>query len=216
MRLPRIPGTVRKALWKLLPYRPDLVSQEQFERLYASGRLDWYGDISELARYSVVIGYCCYFKPSGAILDVGCGEGILQERLSPNTYSRYVGVDFSKTAINRAACRQDEKTCFVMADFHTYVPDEQFDVIIFNECLFHTNDPLSFVKRYENFLRGDGLFIVSICDHERVKKVWKILEVAYSVGDEVHISHKSKSSWTVKILIPSKGLTYCAVHETVS
>jgi len=205
MKLPRIPGTVRKALWKLLPYSPDLVPQEQFERLYASGSLDWYGDITELARYSAVSGYCRYFKPSGAILDVGCGEGILQARLDPNAYSRYVGVDFSKTAISRAACRQDEKTGFVMADFNTYIPDEQFDVIVFNECLFHTNDPLGFVKRYEGFLKRDGLFIVSICDHERVKKVWKILEAVYAVKDEVHISHRSKASWTVKILIPSNG-----------
>jgi 2-polyprenyl-3-methyl-5-hydroxy-6-metoxy-1,4-benzoquinol methylase len=213
MKLPKIPGTVRKALWKLLPYRPDRVSHGHYERLYASGSLDWYKDLSELARYSVVIGYCHYFKPSGAILDVGCGEGILQERLEPNTYTQYVGVDSSNTAIRRAAERQDEKTSFVMADFNTYVPSEQFDIIIFNECLYHADDPLGLVKRYESFLKDDGLFIVSICDHERVKKVWKILEAAYPVGDEVRISHLSTFSWTIKTLIPSRNLTHPCLRD---
>jgi 2-polyprenyl-3-methyl-5-hydroxy-6-metoxy-1,4-benzoquinol methylase len=208
---------MRKILWKLLPYRHDQVSQEQFELLYASGRLDWYRDISELARYSVVIGYCHYFKPAGAILDIGCGEGILQERLAPYSYSRYVGVDFSKTAISRAADKQDEKTCFVMADINTYVTDEQFNIIIFNECLFYINDHLSLMKRYEDYLKDDGLFIVSACDHERVKKVWKIIEAVYPVGDEVHISHKPNLSWTVKVLMPSKSSqTFCAANEPIS
>jgi SAM-dependent methyltransferase len=213
MKLPKIPGTVRKALWKLLPYRPDRVPQGHYERLYASGSLDWYKDLSELARYSVVIGYCHYFKPSGAILDVGCGEGILQERLEPNTYTQYVGIDLSNTAISRATERQDDKTSFVVADFNTYVPNAQFDIIIFNECLYHADDPLSVVKRYERFLKDDGLFIVSICDHERVKKVWKLLEVAYPVRDAVHISHPSTFSWTIKTLIPSRHLTHSCITD---
>src|SRR6266566_1558759 len=44
---------------------------------YESGRWTYLGRLSELSRYSVLVGYMVHFKPGGAVLDVGCGEGIL-------------------------------------------------------------------------------------------------------------------------------------------
>src|SRR5919109_102772 len=117
--------TLKRWGWKLLPYRPLCMTQADWEVQYSSGRCDYYRHLSELARYSVVVGYCHYLKPSGTILDLGCGEGILQERLDPKKYSRYVGVDFSSEAISRASQRQDKKNLFVTADISTYVPEEQ-------------------------------------------------------------------------------------------
>ena len=60
-------------------------------------------EIGELAHYSAIVGYCYYLNKSGTILDIGCGEGILQERLRSLNYSRYVGVDISAKAIRRAS-----------------------------------------------------------------------------------------------------------------
>jgi len=173
--------------------------------LYSSGRLDYYKGVSELGRYSVIVGYCHDLKPAGALLDVGCGVGILQERLNSSNYSCYVGIDRSKEAIGRAASRQDEKTFFVLADVNVYLPTRKFDVIIFNESLYHIEDPISLVKRYENYLNDNGHFVISICDSEKTKALWKMLDAVYPIQDEVQIRHKSLLSWTVKVITPLKA-----------
>jgi 2-polyprenyl-3-methyl-5-hydroxy-6-metoxy-1,4-benzoquinol methylase len=128
---------LKRWMFKLLPYRPDSFSREDFELQYSSGRYDYLRGLSELVHYSVLIGYCHYLKPAGSILDVGCGEGILQERLEPGKYSRYIGIDISHEAIRRTSHRQDARTLFITADVLTYIPSERFDIIVFNECLYH-------------------------------------------------------------------------------
>jgi 2-polyprenyl-3-methyl-5-hydroxy-6-metoxy-1,4-benzoquinol methylase len=176
------------------------MAQTDWEAQYVGGRCDYYREISELARYHIVAGYCHYLKPAGTILDLGCGEGILQERLDPSKYSRYVGVDFSSEAINRATNQQDEKTLFVTADISTYIPDGKFDVIIFSECIMCFKEPVDMVKRYDNFLKVDGFFIISLVSHESTTPVWKILEHTYSPADEVVVSHKGVNlSWIIKV-----------------
>jgi 2-polyprenyl-3-methyl-5-hydroxy-6-metoxy-1,4-benzoquinol methylase len=197
-------ATLKNWAWKLLPYTPDWVSQENYDALYSSGRLNYYKAVSELSRYSVIVGYCHYFKPAGALLDIGCGSGILQERLNANNYSLYVGVDRSKEAVGQALVRQNEKTLFMAADVSVYVPDKNFDVIIFNECLYYFDNPMRVLKRYEDYLNADGLFVISICDHEKTKPLWKMVEAVYRIEDEVRIFHKSKLSWTVKVFATSK------------
>jgi 2-polyprenyl-3-methyl-5-hydroxy-6-metoxy-1,4-benzoquinol methylase len=132
-------------------------------------------------------------------LDVGCGEGILQELLS-SQYSRYVGIDIAAEAIRRATLKQDEKTIFVTADASKYTPDEQFDIIIFNECLYYFEDPLSIMRRYERFLKEDGIFIVSMYILEKNLGIWRMLEAEYAVMDEVQVSHKSGISWIIKVI----------------
>jgi 2-polyprenyl-3-methyl-5-hydroxy-6-metoxy-1,4-benzoquinol methylase len=191
--------------WKfrLLPYRPDPSTPADFEVQYAGGQWDYLKGLSELVHYSVIIGYCQHLKPAGALLDLACGEGILQERLDATKYTRYVGVDASAGAIGRALPRQNAKTSFVTADVQTYVPDGRFDVIIFNECLYYFKDPLATVRRYEPFLTKGGLFIISICDHGSTLPIWKMLETLYFPLDAVQVCHQSHLSWTIKVLAPA-------------
>src|SRR5690348_2798439 len=51
-------------------------SQKQWEAEYQNGRWEYMKNLEELARYSIIVGYVDYLKKGGAILDVGCGEGI--------------------------------------------------------------------------------------------------------------------------------------------
>lgn len=178
------------------------------EAEYSSGAWDYLRGLDELARFSVVVGYCHHFKKIGTLLEIGCGEGILQEKLCPSKYSRYVGVDISPEAIRRASQKQDEKTFFVSEDASIYSPDERFDIIVFNECLEYFDDPLSIVRRYEPFLEKDGIYIVSMfvgIDTVRTKRIWKMLESAYTSEVETQVSNKSELSWIIKVFIPSKG-----------
>ena len=163
---------------------------------------------TEVSRFSIVMGYCHYFRPEGKILEIGCGEGILQERLCPTRYSRYIGLDISTEAIKRASRKQDEKTFFVREDAAVYVPDTRFDLIIFNECLEYFDAPLSILRRYETFLETDGLYIVSMfvgTDTVRTKRIWKNLEAIYRLEAETHVSTKKGYSWLIKVLIPTRS-----------
>ena len=193
---------VRNWLTKVLPYRPDLVTRTEWEQQYSSGRWEYLRGAGELARYSIIAGYCYHFKPSGAILDIGCGEGILKERLHPNAYSHYTGIDISAEAIKTALDRRDDKSTFVPADANTYTPQRTFDIIVFNECLFYFENPVSFMQRYESFLNGDGLYIASIVSHDKTLSIWKIVESCYLPEDTVEISHMSGLAWRIKVYRP--------------
>src|SRR5260370_3034559 len=79
-----------------------LQSAETWEAQYAAGRWDFLAQLSELARFSVLAGYICHLKPGGAVLDTGCGQGVLVRRLPSPCYFQDVGFDASRTATSRA------------------------------------------------------------------------------------------------------------------
>jgi len=118
------------------------------------------------------IGDCVYsylerHSANGSILDLGCGAGNTANELPANAYQNYVGVDVSETALHKAMKRSEnngraDKNRFEQGDFLTYIPDRQFDVILFRESMYHV--PLGRVKpmldRYSHYLRDGGVFIV--------------------------------------------------------
>jgi SAM-dependent methyltransferase len=174
-----------------------LPSADTWDAQYESGRWTYLGQLAELSRYSVLVGYMLHFKPGGAVLDVGCGEGVLLRRLEPHGYSRYVGVDLSSSAITALAERHSERLSFFAADGEHYVPTEQFDIIVFNEVLYFFHDPLGAVERYASSLRSGGILLVSICTAfkggtailDRLKRV-------YTVLDETRVTHADNPwSW---------------------
>ena len=104
---------------------------------------------------------------NGSILDLGCGTGNTATELAGNAYRTYVGVDISEVCLSKAARRTQEsgradKNHFVPADFLSYVPTQQFDVILFRESMYHV--PLGKIKstldRYSKYLRDGGVFVV--------------------------------------------------------
>ncbi len=199
-------------LWKrwlsiILPYQPMKGGRAVLDSEYSRGKWDYLRDLDELSRFSVIVGYCHHLKPAGTILEIGCGEGILQERLCPSGYARYVGVDVSEEAIRRAAHKQNEKTCFVREDASIYSSEERFDLIVFNECLEYFDDPLGAVRRYERFLEQDGFYIVSMfagIDTLRTRRIWKALESAYTPAAETRVSTKPGYSWIIKVFTPAQ------------
>ena len=210
----------RDLLFKLLPYRPIRVGRAEWEAQYAGNNWDGLKEIGELAHYSAIVGYCYYLNKSGTILDIGCGEGILQERLRSFNYSRYVGVDISAKAIRRASPGQDYRTSFVRADVIRYDPNQLFDIIIFNECLYYFENPSSVLKKYESSLEKDGLLIVSMHATERSNCIWRALEGSYVVQDETSVTNRSSISWTIKVLVPERssysGDTHLSQAESIA
>ena len=177
-------------------------SAQTWEAQYAAGRWDFLGQLSELARFSVLAGYIAHLKPGAAVLDVGCGQGVLPRRLPGAAYSRYVGIDLSGSAIAVAQQQPPLRSTFLAADCEEYACTERFDVIVFNEVLCCLRDPLSTVARYAQSLTSGGLLLVSMCTAARGSAtiLWR-LKRAYATVDEVRIVHSArKVSWVCTAL----------------
>jgi 2-polyprenyl-3-methyl-5-hydroxy-6-metoxy-1,4-benzoquinol methylase len=170
----------------------------KWEDEYRSGKWGWLRDLSELGRYGVIAAYVRRLKPGGVVLDVGCGEGVLQEHLA-GAYSAYTGIDFSADAIRRASARQDARTRFVVADATKFSARERFDVVIMNECLYLFDDPVAVARGYESMLNPGGLMIVSMYGEAKPRRIWRALAGRYLALDEQHVVHPTGKTWVVKV-----------------
>lgn len=187
-------------LFNWINWKPYKVSQQEWESQYQSGRWEYLRQLNELAHYSIIAGYFYYLKSGGSLLDIGCGEGLLQERLGSGSYSHYIGIDLSAGAIARAAHKNDTKTQFICTDVNGYIPGQCFDAIVFNEVLYYFDEPLNVLKQYESYLNKDGVFIISMFMNEKAPAIWNQLESFYQVLDGTKLTNiKSGNSWICKV-----------------
>ena len=171
--------------------------KETWELQYGSGKWTYMKNLDELSRYALIAGYFNSLKPKGSLLDVGCGEGILQELIGPFNYSRYVGIDLSEVAIRQASIKQDDKTIFIFEDASVYTPEGKFDAVVFNEILYYFNTPSEVVRRYLPCLKEGGILITSLYSNSaRATSIWRRLKSDYHSLDEVKVTNGSKS-WVV-------------------
>lgn len=184
--------------WRFQAYSP-----RRWEREYRNETWKYMGALPELARYSVVVGYVQHLAPRGELLDLGCGEGILQGRLGHAGYARYVGVDISSVAIEAASRQADERTRFVCGDVASYEPDGLFDVIVLNEVLYYLSDPLSVLRRYQRFLKPGGAFVISMFVTAETRANWRVLDEHYDFIDQTTAANgRSGFAWDCRIARP--------------
>lgn len=193
-------------LINMLKHLPGLSSvgrratKDQWDFEYRTGRWNYLHDLSELAHYSVIAGYCRHLKRGGSVLDVGCGEGILCEALDDTSCATYLGVDISTQAILSARARSTQPARgFVQADLHTFETAHRYDVIVFNESLYYSPAPAQVLKRYLAFLKPDGVFIVSMY-LPRYAGAWDAVDRLFRIIDEVQIRNRSGTTWTCRVL----------------
>ena len=185
-----------------LPYVAYSVSKESWEQEYAAGTWNYLDQVREVARYSVIIGYCAYFKPGGSLFDVGCGTGLLQRRLRVLGYSRYLGIDGSETAIAEALPERDARTEFLCADAEIYAPPESFDVIIFNEILYYLSDPAGIFRRMARALNPEGIVVVSMRQTPNSPPIWRSLDRVARTLDGVIVANQNRP-WEIKVFQPT-------------
>ena len=153
-------------------YRRLLVADS--EKRYASGRWDYQWEVAEAHRYSLIVGCADYYTPtSRRVLNVGCGDGILQRRIA---YGEYVGVDMNPEAIRRARAREDARTRFHCAPAGDFTPEGRFDVVVFNESLYYIPDPLNVLAHYRRFLAEDGILVLCMFQTNLARRIWRRIE----------------------------------------
>ncbi len=195
--------TLKKRIKSALGIRNFEVRQESPEywnQLYKNGRWDYLQELNELAHYSVLVGYCQFYHAHGKILDVGCGTGLLQQRLSYLPYSKYTGIDLSDHAIEKAKCYADDRTEFFAADALTFNNNNKYDAIFFNESLYCFNECLPVLSHYQNLINDNGIFVISMHDTGISSFHWSEIERHYAILDSVNISNKKNVCWTIKAI----------------
>lgn len=173
---------------------------------YSKGLWDGLEYMNELARFSVLAGYVQFLKPNKpSVLEVGCGEGVLAQRIGLDHYQTYLGTDVADAAIERAQARfGNEKTRFQSVDMNEFQTAEQFDVIIFNEAIYYLRPMLDrLVNQYVPMLKPDGLLIISMNTgrHAASDARWATIEKAFATVDSSFVE-TAKNGWTVKVLKP--------------
>ena len=175
------------------------VAKSAWDAGYEKGRWAFMRQLDEAARYAVIAAFVHRLAPAGAVLDVGCGEGLLVDALRPLGYRHYLGIDVSEAAIAQAASRADASTGFVAADAEDEPPAGRWDVVVFNESVYYFRDPLATLRRYETALSPGGAFVVSTFRSRRADAVVRALLRRYREMEATTVSN-AKGSWTVRVL----------------
>ena len=181
----------------LKAYRGLRLPDSQWDSDYVSGAWRWLHSGQELPRYSVIVGYCRQLRPSGSVLDIGCGEGLLARWLA-GACPRYVGIDLSSEAIALARAKNLPFAEFAVADAAEFRPTSQFDVIVFNECLYYFDRPLELASRLAHMLVLGGVIIVSLSQGPASTQIWRMLRDEFRTLEQVEI--RNEGHWTIAVL----------------
>lgn len=181
------------------------LARDAWEEQYRRGGWEFLQRLDESPRYSLIAGYLALLSPGGSVLDVGCGEGLLCDRIRPHGYSRYTGIDLSSEAVARAASRRDERTTFDAADAREYRPPERFDAVVFNECLYYFDDPVAVFERYRRSVATpEGVLIVSLFRSPRTAAVLRRLQAEQRLLEEARVTNR-RGTWVVAVFAASGG-----------
>jgi 2-polyprenyl-3-methyl-5-hydroxy-6-metoxy-1,4-benzoquinol methylase len=167
------------------PYRPiDRSSIDRWDDEFKRGAFDYFGDLRQLARYSILAGYIRHLGPDVSILDVGSGQGVLAERLRDTPYRRYVGIDPVPEAIAKAIHLADERTSFEVVER----PSRDlgyFDVVVCNEVLYGVPDPERLLDDIHGLLPSGGNLLTSIWRHPTDVGLRRMLDARFELVDVV-------------------------------
>jgi 2-polyprenyl-3-methyl-5-hydroxy-6-metoxy-1,4-benzoquinol methylase len=126
----------------------------------------------------------------GDVLDVGCGDGLLAQRLAPVSRS-VTGIDPDPAAVQRAGERLQrlENVDVSCEDFDAYEPGgRRFDLIAFIASLHHMDLRASLLKARDLLTPTGEIAVVGVAANKTVRDwVWDVLRLpAARAGSWMH------------------------------
>lgn len=172
---------------------------------YAGGRWNHCEQTPGAVVYRYIEKYCA----NGSILDLGCGSGNTGNELDPTKYHRYIGVDISEIATQKATSRSQhngrgETNQYLQGDIVSFEPDATYDVICFRESIYYIphSKIKSMLDRYACFLKENGVFVVNVSKYG-TRKGQQILELIESNFEMLEKYAPSEGEEFVTIFRPS-------------
>jgi trans-aconitate methyltransferase len=184
------------------------------ERYYPAKRWDsiyiqgYHLDVWEQdARYGALMGLMQRYEGQCPILDVGCGEGILEQKFRYVSKAPMLGVDYSREAIKLADARNIPQCQFICADYRKCDLRQHFSIIVFNESLYYVDDAVGALNDLSRYLSDEGVFIVSMFDAFPTRRIWSALRTDYLVQQSVVVRDETNGKmWRIRVLGPKLRL----------
>lgn len=130
---------------------------EKVSAHYDEDYFEWQKKIGEFGGWANQTKFQDYIKESDSILDFGCGGGFLLDNLKAK---KKVGVEINPDAVENAR----KKGLEIYTDAED-VPNDYIDVVISNNALEHTLNPLEELKElYKKIKVGGKIVLVVPCD----------------------------------------------------
>ncbi len=178
-----------------------LSSRQKWNDAYRRGRWEGLKDPAEEPRLDAVAMMLRKHAPHARVLEIGCGEALLQRRLSATDYTRWAGIDLSDVAIARSQQYAGSGVTYESGDMLSYKTDEMFDAILFTESIYYVPQRDQLIQCYCAFLQPQGVFIVSVHDQACSFQVWSEVESVLDLIETV-VTENERGQWTCKVLRP--------------
>jgi 2-polyprenyl-3-methyl-5-hydroxy-6-metoxy-1,4-benzoquinol methylase len=186
-----------KVLTPLGAGRP--VDARVWQRFYGDGRSAWLATSEEAPRYAQVAAYAGRFGREAAILDVGCGTGLLVGHLRSSGYGRYLGLDYAPAAIATATPLEDASTSFAVGNLEDWLVPGLFDVIVFNESLLYARRPVAVLQRFACQLTERGVLVVSNYRTGNYRSLWRNVDRHFTTVEATTLRVSDKA-WDIRVL----------------
>jgi 2-polyprenyl-6-hydroxyphenyl methylase/3-demethylubiquinone-9 3-methyltransferase len=173
------------------------INSDRWDYQYAKGMWDGLRD-QEMERILVAKDMLERYVNGGNVLEIGCGEGIFFNQIPENIYSFYEGIDISKVAIDKI--EPSFKSLFKVADMETYQPNkETYSVIVFNEVLYYSNNPINLLRRYLKFLDDKGIMIIGMYLSPKSLEIWQQVKESFNILESKDVQQDGKA-WVYTII----------------
>lgn len=158
---------------------PVKIQRKTWEKEYRVGYWDRLRSKSELVRYLKISEFVKRGNYN-SILDVGCGEGLLLERIKGFYIKEYMGIDISTSAISVAKERHKHFKTFnwKVSSAEEFLNWNSFELIIFNESLYYISDYINLLKHILKINPTVNL-LISLHNCRRTRKMVKILKIHF-------------------------------------
>lgn len=165
-----------------------------------SSNYEKYTNTNPIAGYlnrSFLDALCDLTRKTGAkkILDAGCGEGFVLERLTKDHKAEFIGVDIEPAAL-QVAIKKNPAIEFEHASVYELpFEDKSFDLVILSEVLEHLDDP---IKALNEIRRVSSNNVIISVPHEPIWRVGNMARFKYlrAFGNTPgHINHWTRRAF---------------------
>lgn len=149
-----------------------------------------------------------YINPSSRILEIGCGSGLILERIAPNV-GLYVGTDISEKIIqslkNTVNNRDNIRLHALSADKINELPEKDFDVVIVNSVsqffpdIYYLNHVLD---KCSNLLKDTGVILISDVRDKALEKDYYISLGQHNKVVDLEEFSSTKKNLNTELFIP--------------